>query len=511
MALRLANLTNKKSVSIYTPLPALFNPAKPKAPAPDELTDLRLAVTLDWVLRVLKQQNPVLAVNFAEPDEPADIVVTSGNHKANQVVQIGAVTTQNTADVLEYDLATLRYYLAGFPYSQTVDWNLEALEASAGAVKRLRDYATRLQTQAGNDSPSAATVTAWRKRFIENLENNLDTFRALPVIWLMLQAKLPPADSLALLTEFDYLFNLGIVPNNPLTKAYYQNFNQPTKIVDKGTVKNKAKTKNASTPAKTKATDEPYERRKINSSRDIHSHLNEPDKLDFTVSLIAADNLPDLKTTLNSLVPFLIQSKYKAEIIIVDMNSQPATAGFLDNFRQTHRNVRVTWAAQNLGEAAGRNIALKQAQGKYLVVLAVGTIIKGDLFELLLANIDPNLAALYGLYPVKIEAEGYSAMTITQKQELINGEALDGFMLVWRRKLANEVGLLDEHFRHPYALGIDYSYNFYDKGMRLVALPELLKVLDLPSNFPTYGLDEARQKHKNWDLFRRSWNIANNG
>jgi hypothetical protein len=112
---------------------------------------------------------------------------------------------------------------------------------------------------------------------------------------------------------------------------------------------------------------------------------------------------------------------------------------------------------------------------------------------------------------VKIEAEGYSAMTITQKQELINGEALDGFMLVWRRKLANEVGLLDEHFRHPYALGIDYSYNFYDKDMRLVALPELLKVLDLPSNFPTYGLDEARQKHKNWDLFRRSWNIANNG
>jgi Glycosyl transferase family 2 len=509
------NLATKKSLSLYTPLPYSLHPANLKATLPENLNDLRLFGVIDWVLRLLKLQNRGVQLTFSEIGEKADLAIAFEEVKATQVAKVGTVSADSNLIKPNQDFFNvLRYYLAGYPYSQPLEIKPEALEASALALQRLKEYAHRLQTETGNPKPNPANLNSWRKRFVENLENNLDTVRALPVIWLMLQANLPAADKLALLTEFDHLLNLGIIPDNPLTQRYREQFNQTAKpakpAFDPSNLKAKpVKPANSITGVeggkKAQAVAETTGRKKIQSSRELNSHLREADRFDFTVSLIAHDNLNELKATINSLLAGLLQTKRKAEIVIVDMNSQTPTANYLETLHSTHRNLKVVWAAQNLGEAAGRNIALKQAYGKYLLALTAGTIVKGDLFEALLSEINPPERALYGLNPVKVAQDNYTPLPLTAKRPLQKDEALDGFLLCWERKLATEVGFMDEHFRHPYALGLDYSYNFYDKTLKVIALSRLHHVLELPQTFPDYGFDPTKQKPKNWGLFLRSW------
>jgi Glycosyl transferase family 2 len=523
--LKLTNqiISNKNIFTVYTDLAMPFRPVRANALVPDNLNELRLQITLDWVLRLLKFQNPNLMIEFGDIDEKIDLAVTRGAAKANQTAKIGNSKAENEQIIVGQELAVLRYYLAGFPYSQSLEWQPEALTALAGAIKRLKDYAARFQAEAGDTKPNQTTLNTWRKRFVENLENDLDTIRMLPNIWLMLQAKLPPADSLALLVEFDHLLGLGIVENNPVTKRYWEQFDQPAKPIQPNRANKPDRTAKPTgkaskhgnkavnsfevqaKPKVNKPEEENVTRKKIHSSREINSHLREANRFDFTVSLVVSDNLPEIRATLNSLIPYLNQTQVKAETVIVDMNSQANIGDFLEDLRKTHRNIKVVWAAQNLGEAAGRNIALKQAHGRFLLSLTAGTIIKNNLFETILSRVKGEQAGLYGLNPVKVGENDYTALEIKSKQALHTGEALDGSLLCWERQLTNEVGFMDERFRHPYALGLDYSYNFYDKNLKVIALPELLKTVQLPDAFPNYGLDEIRQKPRNWNIFLQSW------
>ena len=71
---------------------------------------------------------------------------------------------------------------------------------------------------------------------------------------------------------------------------------------------------------------------------------------------------------------------------------------------------------------------------------------------------------------------------------------------------------MDEHFRFPYALGLDYSFSFKDKGFGLKVSPVLEKMVERPANFarPIYGLppdQQERQRQRNWQLFLRSWQL----
>ncbi len=71
---------------------------------------------------------------------------------------------------------------------------------------------------------------------------------------------------------------------------------------------------------------------------------------------------------------------------------------------------------------------------------------------------------------------------------------------------------MDEHFRFPYALGLDYSFSFKDKGFAVKVSPVLSRMLERPTDFarPVYGLSEEqqeKQRQKNWQLFLRSWQL----
>jgi hypothetical protein len=104
---------------------------------------------------------------------------------------------------------------------------------------------------------------------------------------------------------------------------------------------------------------------------------------------------------------------------------------------------------------------------------------------------------------------GYELASTTKDAEV---EAFEGSVLCFRRSLIEDAGFMDEHFRFPYALGLDYSYSFKDKGFGLKVSPVLEKMVERPAGFarPAYGLppeQQERQRQRNWQLFLRSWGL----
>jgi glycosyltransferase involved in cell wall biosynthesis len=261
--------------------------------------------------------------------------------------------------------------------------------------------------------------------------------------------------------------------------------------------------------------------RRINRSQDVRSYLREPDRYDFTISLIAYNNLVAVQITVESLLKIMPRCARSLEVIVAEMNSSDKTADYLAATVRGYANFRVVYAQQNLGEAAGRNIAFRQGRGRYLLLLDAGLSLTGDYFEELwqeLAHAEAARPALYGAFPVKLVRQGdmitgFEPLDLDLDQAAsLEVEALEGSALCFRRALIEEAGFMDEHFRFPYGLGLDYSFGFRDKGFAVKLSPVLRRMVARPSGFtrPDYGLtadQQNRQRGKNWQLFLRSWQL----
>jgi glycosyltransferase involved in cell wall biosynthesis len=250
----------------------------------------------------------------------------------------------------------------------------------------------------------------------------------------------------------------------------------------------------------------------------MRSFLNEPDKVDFTVSLVAKNNLTELRPTIESVLNFGLKSKQKIEIVAVDLASSPDTTAYLETVAHNYRNFRAIYA-EDLGEAAARNLAFKQGRGRWLMLVDAGLVIKGDIFAELFKIIEANdKPALYGLYPLELvrenqKLEGFKPLTVAPDETQSPVEALEGGLLCFRRGLVEEVGFMDERFRYPYTLDLDYSQSFHDKGYPTIALPALTRLVERNrpvTERPNYGLspeDQLRQRQKNWQHHLKSWGL----
>lgn len=75
-----------------------------------------------------------------------------------------------------------------------------------------------------------------------------------------------------------------------------------------------------------------------------------------------------LPATLNALVN-LDYPKTKYEIVIVDNNSKDLSRRIIRDFAAKHKNIHPIFLRQNLGFSRGNNVGIKQAKGKYVVLL----------------------------------------------------------------------------------------------------------------------------------------------
>jgi len=494
--------------------------------------------------------------------------------KVAGVIFKGEGNQEALATVLEYTPQEFQYLTYGTHYRQPLIVSGAALNNARVALARLHDYTERMAAETETVKPVAdrkkaeADLESWRSRFYDQFYDDLNLQNALAAIWMMLQSNLGPAEKLALLVEFDRLLGLGLADSVPLVaraeaarsngsngykalsvtpeaKKPLENKRaeagpQPARPRPKETGKpkgqevtgregqtatGKGKTKTKGPPEKAPGQIAPAStgRRKLESSLQVRSFLAETDRFDFTVSLIAHNNRAELRATVESVLFYTTRSSRKIEVIVVDLGSQDGSAEYLDGVTVSYANFRLLNATALLGEAAARNLAFRQGRGQFLLLLDAGLTLGGDLFEALYTELTKDQQpALFGLYPLRLKRDpdnsiiGFEAQAIPPEKEhlaRLEVEALEGSLLCLRRALVDPVGFMDEGFKLPYALDLDYSFAFQDKGFSRFALPALTQLINRPAGFsrPDYGLspsDVERQHQKNWLLFKKSWDLT---
>ena len=100
-----------------------------------------------------------------------------------------------------------RYFLLGAHYKTPLNFTWEALEAAQNALFKLYEiYGTLVPTEAGKNA------AAYRKRFEERINDDLDTAGALAILWeLTRDEKVANVEKIALAKEFDTVLGLSLL------------------------------------------------------------------------------------------------------------------------------------------------------------------------------------------------------------------------------------------------------------------------------------------------------------
>lgn len=110
------------------------------------------------------------------------------------------------SEIIERGFSPLafRYFLLNSTYRATTSFTWEALEAAQNAYNKITKLVSSL--------PDGGKVhEAYRKQFVEKIENDLNTPQALAVLWMMMKDKeVSPEDKKATAQDFCRVFGLGL-------------------------------------------------------------------------------------------------------------------------------------------------------------------------------------------------------------------------------------------------------------------------------------------------------------
>ncbi len=151
------------------------------------------------------------------------------------------------------------------------------------------------------------------------------------------------------------------------------------------------------------------------------------------------------------------------EIIVVDNASTDGTVAWLKKFIRENRNCRLIENRQNLGFPKGCNQGIEASRGEFLVLLNNDVVVTRDWLAGMLEIVqrDPE-AGFVGpmtnniIGRQKISAIGYDSATgltdyaaqfrSSNRHRRIESARVVGFCMLFRRTLAERIGLLDERF-----------------------------------------------------------------
>jgi GT2 family glycosyltransferase len=186
---------------------------------------------------------------------------------------------------------------------------------------------------------------------------------------------------------------------------------------------------------------------------------------------------------------------------VVDNGLPEECGATLEEIVSRDQRVRVIHTDHFLGTAAARNVTLRQALGHYVVMLDTSVELKGDIFTPLREALDTG-AGVVGRWGV-VTNDLRSFDEATSSGEV---DAVEGYIMAFRRDLLNELGLLDEKYRFYRHLDLDFSFAARTKGYRAVidtALPvarhEQVDWLATPPE------ERDRLSKRNFYRFLRKW------
>jgi cysteinyl-tRNA synthetase len=393
-----------------------------------------------------------------------------------------------------FNCLSFRYLCMTVRYRHRMNFTFTSLKASEKALTNLRQRIWQWR-----NSPSLSELPAeteeWRRRFWAEVDNDMDLPGALAVTWEMARSELPDQAKLDLILDFDRVFGLDLdqVPNQ------YE-LPQPVRsTLDRRANSRREMDYAASDDLRSQLASTGYlvqdrpgltlirpktdiEQRQevweaISASREVGSLLDSPPQYDFTFVLNAYNYVEDVRRCVASMLEY--SQGYSAEIIVVDNGSSDGTAEWLEEFKRAHDNVRVVHCDHVIGDAAGKNIGLKQSLGRNIIVLDASAEIVGDILGPIAERLADESVGIFGPYGLTTD----DMQHFHEEVEHGDADAMQAYCMAFRRSAMIDVGLMRENFRFYRNLDIDYSFQFKDKGYRI---------------FTDISLPMVRHEHRQW-------------
>jgi len=457
----------------------------------------------------------------------------------------GNAYTRSEIEARGFEPMALRYFFTTALFRSRLNFTFRALQAAQTSLERLRNLAYQLLTQADvahvfSDEPIQDAEGQWRDLFLAEIENDLNMPRAIAVVWAMLRSSEQPTTKLRLLLDMDRILGFGLKDylqseqprrlSEPA--AYFAAVPAPvaTQVRERETLRQQhnygvadgvrqqlrnngylVRDTEQGPLVAPRRLDEEFD--VLTRSSDVPDSTHQPDLYEFSVNLLAHNSKDDLERCVKSIQRFV--GKHTLEVVVIDNGSTDETLPYLQQLaRQSdlkgaegqHIGLCVLFADHNMGFAAGRNAMMRASRGHILVLMDTSIELQADIWTPLtqaLAASDVGLAGPYGLVTEDLR----------DFQEAIQPDvdAIEGYLMAFRRELLPEVGWIDEKFRFYRLMDIYYSLFFKAAGYRAVTVPAVGERIEKHPHREWFSLSEEERRtksKKNYDIFRDRWHHA---
>ena len=379
-----------------------------------------------------------------------------------------------------FDPLSFRYLCMTVLYRHRMNFTFTSLKAAEKALTGLRQRVW-LWSQQPEVNGHSELAEEYRRRFWDTIDNDLDLPGAVALTWEMVRAEIPDRHKLGLVLEFDQMFGLDLhkspSANNvgediAVAVKHRETFRQQETFDTADSMRNQLAADGYvvedaldGTRVRPKT---PMERRlekwgAVSSSREVESLLGQPSKYEFTFVLNAYGYPEDVERCVSGMLRH--SEGRSAEIIVIDSGSTDGTGELLEKMQLEHPNVRVVHCDHVIGDAASKNIGIKQSLGEHVIIVDGSAEIVGDVLGPVAAQLSDPTVGVFGPYGLTTD----DLQHFHEEVDSGDADAMQAYMMAFRRDAVNTVGLMREVFRFYRNLDIDYCFQFKDKGYRVVA------------------------------------------
>ena len=386
------------------------------------------------------------------------------------------------------DPMAFRYLCMTARYNTRLNFTFTSLRAAQRGLQRLKNRVWQWMIDAeeagvtGGVDPNEASVEEWTQRFFDTVNSNLDMPGALALTWEMARCDLDSVTKLAVIERYDEVLGLGLLSvgdeyetppealEQLLRRAHLRDMAEYTAadqvraaLEEVGYV---VEDHERGSRIRPKAEWEKLteDRDVVSAAAEVPSLVEQKDAHDVSIGIVACNYVDDVRRVVSSALR--CNEDRDVEVVVLDNGSTDETGEYLDELASSDSRVRVIHADHVLGEAAAKNIVLKQSLGRIVILLDTSVEVTGDIvgpIETLLQDGGVGVVGPFGLRTDNLhhfhDGEGESG----------DMDAMQAYCFAFRREDITQVGLMRESFRFYRNLDIDYSFHFKEQGKRIVA------------------------------------------
>ena len=416
-----------------------------------------------------------------------------------------------------FDPLAFRYLCLTVRYRHRMNFTFSSLRAAERALTSLRDRVWHWRRLPALETAPLEDAS-WQERLDQAVDSDMDLPRALGLVWDMVRSDLPAQVRLEQLLKFDAIFGLGLdqVPSN------YE-LPQPVRatVQERGGCRERSEFQRAdqlrsglSTSGylvgdtsdgtrvrpKTQLEKQRERWKLLSSSKEAASNLGQPPALDFSFVVTASNYLDDVKRCAESILK--CAEGYSVELVFVDNGSTDGTSEWLEELGQRDPRVKVVHCDHVLGDGAAKNIGVKQCRGRNIVLMDTSVEIAGEILGPIGRLLEDQSVGLTGPWGLTT----HDIHHFDDPVEAGNADAMQAYCMAFRRETLQEVGLMRETFRFYRNLDLDFSFQFRDRGYRIVADGTLPMVRHEHRQWASLGEAERDQlSAKNFKRFLKKW------